>query len=126
MAQEIGETRDQMGRDLMKRIEKIINDTRADKYYILVHGKPFPNCSNIIKLKYITMTKKPSMMLSCMLFEVDNTKGYLKLLWALPGDWPLIVVDKQEPVPETIASYDRLDKVIKLKKADRFFEEEFA
>lgn len=124
--QELGETRQQMTRDLMKRIEKIINETPKDKYYILVHGKPFPNTPNVIKMKYVIIDRKPSMMLSCMLFEVDNRKGTLKLLWALPGDWPVLSVDQDEPVPETIASYNRLDKFIKLKMTDRFFEKESA
>jgi len=126
MTQQLGETREQMARDLMKRIEKIINETPREKYYILVHGKPFPNQPNVIKMKYVIIDRKPSMMLSCMLFEVDNRKGSLKLLWALPGDWPVLAVDQKEPVPETIASYNRLDRVIKLKMTNRFFEKESA
>lgn len=115
-----------MTRDLMKRIERIINETPKGRYYILVHGKPFPHTPNVIKMKYVIMDRRPSMMLSCMLFEVDNSRGSLKLLWSLPGDWPTVVTDQKEPVPETVASYNRLDKVIKLKMTNRFFEKESA
>ena len=45
------------------------------------------------------------MMLSCILFGVDNKTGTLTLEWSLPGDWPTWSVGgTQEPVPEVIAS----------------------
>lgn len=70
------------------------------------------------------MDRRPSMMLSCMLFEVDNAKGELRLCWALAGDWPILAVGfNNEPIPELIASYDRLDRVLKMKKGSRFFED---
>ena len=119
---QIGEVREEMTRNLMKRIEGIISDVKRDKYYILVHAKPYPKSPGVIKQKLIILDRKPSMMLSCMLFEVDNKKGLLKLLWALPGDWCVLSVDQSEPVPETIASYDKLDEKVRLKLTNRFFE----
>jgi hypothetical protein len=98
----------------MKRIEKIINETNRDKYWILVHAKPFSGCQHLIKQKFIILPRKPSMMLSCLLFQVDNREGKLILEWALPGDWPVWSVGgSQEPLPETVASYDLLDKKLR-------------
>lgn len=123
--QELGETRVAMTQTLMKRIEGIINEyqKRDDKYWILVHGKPYPNNPKMIKMKYVILPVKPSMMLSCMLFSVDNKSGTLMLEWALPGDWPVWSVNgTNEPVPEVIASYDRLDRQLRYRPGNQFFE----
>lgn len=120
--QTLGETREALTKDVMRNIEDIINKTKHEKYYILVHGKPFPDHRNVIKMKYLIMDRKPSMMLACMLFKVDNSSGKLTLEWSLAGDWPTLCVGKSEPVPETIASYERLDKSIKL-CSNSFFED---
>lgn len=120
--QTLGETREALTRDLMKNIEDIINKTKHEKYYILVHGKPFPDHRNVIKMKYLIMDRKPSMMLACMLFSVDNSKGKLVLEWSLAGDYPVRYVGEGKPVPETIASYERLDKGLKF-YSNKFFED---
>lgn len=111
--QELGETRVAMGKRLMLDIEEVVNKykDKREKYYVLVHGKPYPNRPNHIKIKIIPMGVKPSMMLSCMLFGVDNQSGKLTLEWALPGSWPVWSVGgTNEPVPEVIASLDELSK----------------
>ena len=119
--QELGETRQAMTRDLMKRLEKIINETNLDEFFVLVHGKPFPNHPKIIKMKFMIMNQKPSMMLACMLFRIDKKKGKLILEWVLPGDWPIWSKEgANEPMPETIASYDRLEKRLKILQSGSF------
>jgi hypothetical protein len=105
--QELGETRTAMTKRLMKDMESIIEKykDKREKYYVLFHAKPWPNKPNVIRIKPIAMAFKPRMMLSCLLFSVDNQEGKLMLEWALPGDWPTWSVGgKNEPVPETIAS----------------------
>lgn len=105
--QELGETRKAMTKQLMKDVENVINQykNREDKYYIVVHAKPWPKNPNVIKIKLMPTNVKPPMMLSCILFEVDNKEGKLTLCWSLPGDWPTWSVGgTQEPVPEVIAS----------------------
>lgn len=105
--QQLGETRQAMTKRLMKDLETIIdaNQHREGKYYIMFHAKPWPKHPNIIKIKPIGFTKKPLMMLSCILFGIDNQTGTLTLEWALPGDWPTWSVGgSNEPVPEVIAS----------------------
>jgi len=105
--QQLGETRKAMTKRLMQDIEDVINKykDKTEKYYILVHAKPFPKNPQIIKIKIMPMNVKPSMMLSCMLFSVDNLSGKLMLDWSLPGDWPTWAVGgKNEPIPEVIAS----------------------
>lgn len=108
--QQLGETRQAMTKTLMKDIEEIVNKCSkyADKYYILVHAKPFPGNQTAIKMCQIIMSKKPPMMLACLLFGVDNKSGKLTLEWALPGDWPTWSVGgSNEPVPEVIASIEK-------------------
>jgi hypothetical protein len=105
--QQLGETRSAMAKRLMQDIEDVVNKykNRDDKYYILVHAKPFPHSPNLIKIKLVPLNVKPRMLLSCMLFGVDNRSGKLTLEWALPGDWPTWSVGgTNEPVPEVIAS----------------------
>lgn len=105
--QQLGETRTAMTKRLMKDLESIIDKykDKREKYYVLFHAKPWPNKPNVIRIKPIAMAFKPRMMLSCLLFSVDNQEGKLMLEWALPGDWPTWAVGgENEPVPETIAS----------------------
>lgn len=104
--QQLGETRQAMTKRLMKDIEDVINKYKdKDHFYVLVHAKPWPDNPQMIKIKILPMNVKPSMMLSCMLFEVENRSGTLKLCWSLPGDWPTWSVGgSNEPVPEVIAS----------------------
>lgn len=123
MTQEIGETRQEMTRDLMKRIENIMSEVDREQYYVLVHAKPFPKEPNVIKMKYLIMEHRPSMMLSCMLFKIDNKEGKLTLEWSLPGDWPTWAAEgENEPIPETIASFDRLEKKLELSPGSTFIE----
>jgi hypothetical protein len=121
----LGETRIELTRTLMtEHIPDAIEKCKhiRGKYYILVHAKPFPEHLNDVGLKVrgvlvpqekkrikqqiiAGIPAKPKMMLSCMLFGVDNEKGILTLEWALPGDWPTWSVQgTNEPIPETIAS----------------------
>ena len=108
--QELGETRKAMAKTLMSvHLENIIDKykDKTEKYYVLFHAKPYPNHPNMIRIKPMAMDFKPRMMLSCVLFGVDNSSGKLTLEWALPGDWPVWSVGgKNEPVPETIASIE--------------------
>jgi hypothetical protein len=108
--QQLGETRQAMTKRLMLDIEEMVNKykNRDEKYFILVHAKPFPKKPNVIKIKLVPLNVKPRMMLSCMLFGVDNRQGKLTLEWALPGDWPTWSVGgTSEPVPEVIASVNQ-------------------
>jgi hypothetical protein len=105
--QQLGETRTAMTKRLMKDLEQVIDKykDKTEKYFVLVHGKPWPHNPNVIKIKLIPTNVKPPMMLSCLLFGVENQSGKLTLEWALPGDWPTWSVGgTNEPVPEVIAS----------------------
>jgi hypothetical protein len=106
-SQELGETRCAMTKTLMKDLEDVINKCkdRREKYFVLFHAKPWPKQPFVIKMKIMVINTKPPMMLSCLLFGVDNQAGKLTLEWALPGDWPTWSVNgTNEPVPEVIAS----------------------
>lgn len=125
--QQLGETRVALTRTLMsEHIPDAIEKCKhiEHKYYILVHAKPFPEHMKDVGLKVkgvlVPQDKnrikqsiiagipvKPHMMLSSILFGVDNKRGILTLEWALPGDWPTWSVGgTNEPIPETIASIE--------------------
>jgi hypothetical protein len=118
--QEIGETRKQMGKRIMKDLEDIIEHPKCrdvrEKYYVVFHAKPWPKYPNVIKIKkMVVFHKKPPMMLSCMCFGVDNASGVLTLEWALPGSWPVWSVGgTNEPVPEVLGSLKELSKTCNL------------
>lgn len=115
--QELGETRCAMGRRLMKDLEEIMNHPKCKKaeckYYVLFHAKPFPNHPGMIKIKpMVIFHVKPSMLLSCVCFGVDNKTGTLTLEWSLPGSWPVWSCEgAQEPIPEVIGSLKELSKI---------------
>ena len=108
----LGEVREAMAKQLMGYLEKIIDEKQAwrDKYWVLVHAKPFPNQPKIIKQKFIIMEEEPPMMLACMAFEVDNKEGKLTLLWTLPLDCPTEMREEGKQIPEVVGSYDKLNK----------------
>lgn len=117
--QQLGETRQAMTKRLMGDIEEMVNKykERTEKYFILVHAKPFPGNSKVIKIKLVPLNVKPRMMLSCLLFGVDNAEGKLTLEWALPGSWPTWSVGgTNEPVPEVVASLNELGKTFDIDK----------
>lgn len=109
--QQLGETRQAMAKTLMKDLEDYINSKscKEDKFYYLVHAKPYPNYPNAIKIKRIALKHKPQMLLSCILFGVDMKEGKVTIEWALPGNWPTWSVGgTNEPVPEVIGSIKKL------------------
>lgn len=117
--QQLGETRKEMTRRLMRDVEDVVNKykNRQEPYYIVVHAKPWPDNPNVIKIKLIPTNMKPPMMLSCMLFGVDNQSGKLTLEWSLPGSWPVWSVEGTvEPIPEVIGSLNELGKTFDIDK----------
>lgn len=120
--QQLGETRQAMGKRLMKDVEEIIDmpqcKKQTEKYYIMFHCKPYPHNPGFIKMKRMVIFRtKPSMMLSCLCFGVDNQKELLTLEWALPGSWPTWSVGgTNEPIPEVIGSLKELSKTANLDK----------
>lgn len=120
--QQLGETRQAMGKRLMKDLEEIIESEKCKKiegkYYVVFHAKPWPTRPDIIKIKKMVIEhRKPPMMLSCMCFGVDNKEGKLTLEWALPGSWPTWACEgKNEPIPEVIGSLKELSKTCNIDK----------
>ena len=85
---EIGEMRNQLARDLQKRIENVIDKEKARKvYYILVHAE-LEATSGIVETKLMIMNYEPPKMIGTMLYQVDNSIGQLRRLWVIPRDIP--------------------------------------
>lgn len=89
MAILIGDMRQQMGENLCKVIDGVINRNSDKKqYYILVHSKF--NSDNVIKQSIVLTSTIPDKMFGTICFHVDNQKGEVKRIWILPLDVPAV------------------------------------
>ena len=86
---EIGEMRNQLARDLQKRIADVINkeQKRKDPYHILVHSD-FDVVNGSVTTKLMVMNYEPPKMIGTILYQVDNKAGQLRRLWIIPQDVP--------------------------------------
>ncbi|HEG42468.1 MAG TPA: hypothetical protein ENH94_00310 [Phycisphaerales bacterium] len=108
---EIGELREQVGKDMVITLRTIINrmSKHSEIYWILVHSSwdkgPMPSTptnrqhihpetfkvkpENVLRTNLIIMPVKPThVLVGTLCFEVDNKRGKLDLLWNLPMDAP--------------------------------------
>lgn len=77
MVQEIGETRDQMSRDLIEKVTKLVEDKKEDKepFYIIYHAKPHRSQPNTIVSSLKMCRKPPINILGILVWYVDNSNG---------------------------------------------------
>ena len=82
----IGDLREQLARDTLLNLEKVINtNKRREKYYLLVHAGNF---GKNIKTTIMISDKEPPKLLGTICLKVDNVKGRIDRLWVLPYDIP--------------------------------------
>ena len=88
---EMGIMRTLLSEDYHKKMEKILNDykDKFKKYFILVHSD-MDATKGLIRTKFLVMREMPPKMLGTIVYLVDNQKGQLRKLWALPRDIPRI------------------------------------
>lgn len=91
----IGDVRTEMGRDLMRRVEGIINrKSHLDEYYILVVTRPYwemtpGGISKQVREKLVITLQKPEKTFATICIRVNNRKGEGEVLWVLPRDIPM-------------------------------------
>lgn len=91
----IGDIVPQLNMDLQRKIEDILNrNTHRERYWILVTARQDPVMEArigkpVIRTKYIICPICPPAMLNTLCFEVDNKKGQMSLMRALPLDMPI-------------------------------------
>ena len=100
MVQEIGETRQEMRKNLLsKQLYEIASDARKDKgldeFWILLTHREDAFLWNVIRQGVTVFDKKPPMFLNSMCFHVIWTKGVLEPEWILPRDIGIAVEGDQ-------------------------------
>ena len=91
MGMEIGDLRQQLTKDLRDELEGVVNNyaKRFDGYYILVRSYWDVVQPNVLHTKLMILLKKPPAFIGTLLFLVDNKKGTITQMYALPNDMPL-------------------------------------
>lgn len=90
---EIGEAREQLGRDVWAQAEKFVNETQSDKpFYIVYHAK-WARGTDTPTLKWAmkAYSQKPAAMLGILVWYVDKALGIFRFVPELsaPPDVPL-------------------------------------
>ena len=100
----LGDLRSEMAKELQRLILAVV-DSHKDKetYFILVYaGIDVP--AGIVMTKIILLDKKPPKMLGTLLYFVDNRKGKIERVWALPLDHDVVIDPSDEIVEEIFRS----------------------
>jgi hypothetical protein len=97
-----GDIRKELGSDLLRAIERVINDNagKHDDYYILIHSDW--EGRGALKTKLILMKERPPAMLGTLCVYVNNRKGTAEMLHALPLDIPTDHVEMSDQASEGV------------------------
>jgi len=119
MVQEIGETRNQMGRDLVAKVEQIVGEMRGQKepYYIVYHAKKDKFKPNTINAAIRMYREVPMGILGILVWYVDNAKGIFEFKPHLssPPDvpvHPLILSTKKSDFSPRVANQGKILQVV--------------
>jgi len=97
----MGDARQMMGREVINRICKVIDDNqKKSHYYVLVSSRKHPFIQKQIKTTIVLSSVRPPKMLGTMCFHIDNRTGRAKRLWILPLDRAGVIVPQAEYVAE--------------------------
>lgn len=116
MRHEIGELRDNMGRDMLALLDRIVSQKRkaTKPYYMLVHTQLVgPNTYDtkvmVMNKEQLPKTDRGKVMplIGTLLFRMDNRKGKLELMWSLPRDIPqdTLISDTYGTIVESVAQH---------------------
>ena len=99
-----GDLRNELGKELMASIEKVINDNanKHDEYYILIHSDWDHAQPGILRTKLMLMLERPPAMLGTLCVYVNNRKGTAEMLHALPLDIPTDHVEMSDQASEGV------------------------
>ncbi len=136
MKMELGELMRELQIDLKKTLEGVIERFQAKQnpYYVLVYAAegldvhpakgstpkdeklftPFED-KTIIRTRVIITDHEPPRMLGTLCYKVDNQKGQLWRLWALPLNIPNEtepIIDEEKVVKEVLESSQIIGKLI--------------
>lgn len=93
MAQEIGESREQWGRDIWAKAEDIANNLKSEQepFYIVFAAKEDKAKPGTFRQAFKMYRQRPPKLLGVLVWYVDNSKGEFRLVpeLSLPPDIPL-------------------------------------
>jgi len=131
MIYKIGDLQGELAQDFRDLIDRVVNRTKLDKYYVLIRSywdesdvadtpaardalihtpnAPSPGvishrAARVLRTKAFVMRQPPAVrLLDTLLFVVDRKKGRIEMLWCLPKDTPLEAESTDSPAAEFIA-----------------------
>ncbi len=110
MAQEIGESREAWGRDVMKMAEDFASGmkSRKEPFYIVYACKPDTNQPGMFRQAFKAYSQKPPALLGILVWYVNHSNGEFRFLPELsaPPDVPLdpeLLSDKASDASERVA-----------------------
>lgn len=96
--QTVRETTDEMGKEYMKSLQKVIDMHRNVKedYYIMEIMRPDANLTGVINLKHIARRSRPKPEWGIALYKYHVESGELTYEWGLPH-WSEAMIIAQNP-----------------------------
>jgi hypothetical protein len=116
MAQEIGESREQWGRDVWAQAEDIANNLKRDTkpFYIVFAAKEDRAKPGHFRQAFRIYRQKPPKLIGVLVWYVDNAKGIFRLEseLSIPPDVPLdaklMSTDSNDSSPELMEAGQKI------------------
>jgi len=116
MVQEIGESRESLGRDVWNKAEHIANEMKNDSmpFYIVYAAKHDKKEPHKIRQAFRMYRQAPPKIIGLLVWYVDNAKGIFELVpeLSIPPDVPvdesLLSKDKKEFFPQVAEAGKRM------------------
>jgi len=119
MSQEIGESREQWGKDVLAKAQDIANNSKSDgrPFYIVFAAKEDKGKPGVFRQAFKTYFERPPLVLGVLVWYVDQTLGVFDFVPELssPPDVPineLLLSDKAEDASSRVAQQGEKLKVI--------------
>lgn len=112
MAQEIGESREQWGRDVWAKAEEFANNLKSDKkpFYVVFAAKQDKANPGVFRQSFRFYRQRPPKILGLLVWYVDNTTGEFRFV-------PELSIPPDVPLDEALLSKDSKDACPELMEA---------
>ena len=104
MAQEIGESREQWGRDVWAKAEEFAGNMKSDRkpFYVVFAAKQDKANPGVFRQSFRFYRQVPPKILGLLVWYVDNTKGEFRFM-------PELSIPPDVPLDESLLSHDSKD-----------------
>lgn len=102
--QEIGESREQWGRDVWAKAEQMANNLKSDPkpFYIVYAAKQDKGQPNAFRQAFRMYRQRPPKMIGLLVWYVDNAQGMFRIV-------PELSIPPDVPIDESLMSQDTMD-----------------